>query len=83
MVIGIWSGESKPPLAEYLHPLIDELKTILLNGVHLNSQRIEIHIGNIICDTPARAFIKGLMLIIKIHITNVFCVHMCTYSYQI
>lgn len=59
MVIGIWAGASKPPLAEFLHPLINELKTILHDGIYLSSRHINIRMGKIICDTPARAFVKG------------------------
>lgn len=59
MVIGIWCGDSKPPLNQYFEPLINELKIILLNGVVINSCHIAVRIGNIICDTPARCFVKG------------------------
>lgn len=59
MVVGIWSGESKPHLTEYLEPLISELKNILMNGVYIKSKHISVRMGKIICDTPARCFIKG------------------------
>lgn len=59
MVVGIWAGQSKPLLAEFLQPLIDELKTILSDGIHLKSRHIEVRMGQVICDTPARAFVKG------------------------
>lgn len=59
MVIGIWSGASKPSLKEYLAPLIEELKTLLANGACCNSHHVCIRIGHIIADTPARAFLKG------------------------
>lgn len=64
MVVGIWAGESKPLLSEYLEPLIDELETLLTDGIRINSHHIGIKIGQIICDTPARAFIKGTILLI-------------------
>lgn len=59
MVIGIWAGESKPNVNEYLLPLVNELKTILANGISINSRHVAIKLGQIICDTPARCFIKG------------------------
>lgn len=59
MIVGIWCGTSKPLLKEYLDPLIDELHSILSNGISINSQRIIVKIGQVICDSPARAFIKG------------------------
>lgn len=62
MVVGIWCGESKPHLNEYFNPLITELKSILLNGVIVNSQVMAIKMGKIICDTPARAFAKGKLI---------------------
>lgn len=62
MVVGIWCGEGKPPLNEYLEPLINELKSILLNGLIINSKPIAIRMGRVICDTPARAFVKGTMI---------------------
>lgn len=62
MIVAIWCGNSKPILSEYFEPLINELKTIL-NGVTLNSRHIAIRMGNIICDTPARAFVKGLFIV--------------------
>lgn len=64
MVVGIWAGESKPLLSEYLEPLIDELETLLTDGIRINSHHIGIKIGQIICDTPARAFIKGTIWLI-------------------
>lgn len=59
MVVGIWCGTAKPPLTEYLSPLIDELKSIMSNGLSINSQQINVKMGQIICDSPARSFIKG------------------------
>lgn len=59
MVIGIWAGESKPNLNEYLLPLINELKTVLSNGIDIKSKHVKVKLGVIICDTPARCFLKG------------------------
>lgn len=60
IVIGIWSGRGKPPINEYLTPLIDELKEVLENGMNINGHSIKIKFGWCICDSPARAHIKGL-----------------------
>lgn len=59
MVIAIWSGESKPLINDYLDPLILELGVMHEDGIMINSQHVSVKIGQIICDTPARAFIKG------------------------
>lgn len=60
MIIGIYCGENKPPTPdEFLTPFVDELLTILNNGIIVNGYKINIHIRCFICDTPARSFIKG------------------------
>lgn len=60
MIIGIYCGESKPPTPdEFLTPFVDELLTILNNGIIINGYKISIYIRCFICDTPARSFIKG------------------------
>lgn len=59
MIIGIWFGESKPILHEYVHLLISELETILSSGIFVNDHRVQIKFGLVICDTPARSLMKG------------------------
>lgn len=60
MRIGIFFGKSKPLyVAEYLSPFVDELIPILRNGLMVNNHLIKIIIRCFICDSPARAFIKG------------------------
>lgn len=61
MIIAIWCGNGKPTvLNDFLIPFVDELNEILLNGVLVNEFQIIITVRCFICDTPARAFIKGL-----------------------
>lgn len=64
MVSGIWSGESKPILNEYIEPLVNELKILIAEGIPVNAHRIGIEIGRILADTPARAFLKGNCMMI-------------------
>lgn len=59
MVVGIWYGDSKPILHEYLTPLYNELEGILSNGITVNGCHITIKFGRVHCDTPARSFLKG------------------------
>lgn len=60
MPIAIFSGDSKPTcLEEFLRPFVVELRCILNNGVIVNDQQINVRLRCIICDSPARAFIKG------------------------
>ncbi|XP_031625627.1 uncharacterized protein LOC116342258 [Contarinia nasturtii] len=61
MIVGIWCGEGKPPLNEYIRPLISELEDLLENGTMINGNHIKCHFGLCICDTPARSFIKGVV----------------------
>lgn len=60
IVVGIYCGVGKPPCLEsFLRQFIDELKDLLQNGIIINGFQINIRIRGFICDTPARAFIKG------------------------
>lgn len=58
-VIGIWCGESKPILNEYIKPFISEMKILLANGLMIGSNLIRIMFGLCISDTPARVMMKG------------------------
>lgn len=63
MVISIWCGASKPTaLSEYLRPFVNELNDLIENDFTLNGHAIIVKIRCFICDTPARAFIKGIVL---------------------
>lgn len=60
MVIGIFYGHSKPTkVEEYLKPFVDELATIMDDGIIINDHKLEVKVRAFICDSPARAFIKG------------------------
>lgn len=63
MALGIFFGESKPSnVQNYLLPFVEEIKPILQNGLELNGHKISISIRCFICDSPARAFVKGLFV---------------------
>ena len=60
MIIGIFCGEGKPKSAnDFMMCFVDELKVILAVGVQVNGFKISFKIRSFICDSPARAFIKG------------------------
>lgn len=60
MVVGIYCGSSKiTDLDTYFSPFVDELGTILANGLYINSNKITVKVRCFICDSPARAFVKG------------------------
>lgn len=59
-MVGIYGGDGKPPLNDYLSKFINELLYLLENGININGNLIKIHFGYCVCDTPARSFIKGI-----------------------
>lgn len=62
MVIGIYYGEAKASnLNGYLTLLVEELNFICNEGLDSNGHHITVNIRSFICDSPARAFIKGMV----------------------
>lgn len=61
MIISIWCGEQKPNnLTGYLEPFVVELEKLLEEGIdNVNGHHISITFRCCICDSPARALIKG------------------------
>lgn len=61
MVIGIYCGKGKPPSIEtFLREFVDEMKNLLQHGVVINGFKLQVGIRCFICDSPARAFLKGI-----------------------
>lgn len=63
MICGIWAGQSKPVLNEYIQSLVNELNTIMINGIFIKSYHVTIKFGRVLADTPARSLIKGVYLL--------------------
>lgn len=62
MVIGIYYRKAKASnLNGYLTPLVEELNYICNEGIDSNGHHITVNIRTFICDSPARAFIKGML----------------------
>lgn len=60
MLIALYSGNSKPQsLSEYLKDLVCELKS-LSSGFVVNGKTFFLTVCSVICDAPARAFIKDI-----------------------
>lgn len=60
MIIGIFCGEGKPKsVTNYLAPFVNEINDVIKNGIEINGFTIKLQIRTFICDSPARAFIKG------------------------
>lgn len=60
LLIGLFCGTSKPnSLAEYLCDLVQELK-MLKSGFLFKQKTFFVNVVSVVCDTPARAFIRGV-----------------------
>lgn len=77
MAIGIFYGDSKPDnVTNYLTPFVQEIEPLLKNGLEVNGHKISIRIRCFVCDSPARAFIKGWLYFR----TYIICLYLiCTY----
>lgn len=58
MVVAIYGGIGKPKCEDFLKQFVAELRHLLNSGFILNNVNIKVAVNAIICDTPARAFIK-------------------------
>lgn len=72
MIVAVWHGETKPLVNEYIERFVIELKSILCTGIFINSKKIKVNFGSVICDTPARSLMKGAYLYKYIHEYNFF-----------
>lgn len=60
MVAGMFYGKTKPSkIEEFLDPFVHEIEPILTDGISINGHRLSVRIRAFICDSPARAFVKG------------------------
>ncbi|XP_072751192.1 uncharacterized protein [Anoplolepis gracilipes] len=59
-IVGLFTGKGKPELLDcYLQDLIHELNDdILKNSIEIDHKLFQIRIRSLICDAPARAFLK-------------------------
>lgn len=75
MIIGIYHGKGKPNnMPSFLELFVTELKQLMNDGLTLNGHKIAIAIRSFICDSPARAFIKGRYALFYIYLLLVtFC----------
>lgn len=81
MPIGIFCWIKKcPDLEAYLTPFVDEMKDAMENGVYINSHKITVRLRCFVCDSPARAYVKGTndencsnLVIFRINNLILFC----------
>ena len=58
-IIGLFYGRSKPSCAsEFMSMLVDEVKTLEESGLLHNGMCHRISVSAVICDAPARTFVK-------------------------
>lgn len=58
-IIGIFCGSKKPsPLNDFLYDFIAELKNLVINGINIGNNKINVTVRSFICDAPARSYIK-------------------------
>lgn len=61
MIIGLFYGKRKPAkIEEFLNRFVDDIDPILRDGLMINGHKLTVKIRTFICDSPARAFLKGL-----------------------
>ena len=57
--IAVYSGKGKPTsVDDYLQDFISEMKLVLETGFTFNGKSYKLVLGAVICDAPARAFVK-------------------------
>lgn len=58
-IVAMFSGQRKPsPLEEFLKDFVTEYKNIKDNGIVFKGQTFTVNIDALICDAPARAYLK-------------------------
>ncbi len=60
--VALTYGASKPSNLDFLLDTVTELEGLLQNGLHHGGRIVEIKLKCIICDAPAKAFIKKIKL---------------------
>ena len=81
-IIGLYYGSKKPSSVDvYLKTFVEELKKMVTNGIMINGHKITVVIRCFICDTPARAFVKGKhVTYLCIHYLNTILLLLCSYK---
>ncbi|XP_065643005.1 uncharacterized protein LOC136074598 [Hydra vulgaris] len=62
MIVALYQGNSKPnSVNEFLKDFIDEYKFLKCNGVTHNGKNYTVILHSVICDAPARSFLKNIV----------------------
>ena len=58
-IVAIFSGQSKPsPLEDYLNDFLIEYQHLKANGIVFEGRTYNVHIEALVCDAPARSYLK-------------------------
>lgn len=61
-IVGLFTGKGKPePIQLYLQEFTQELNNMLHNDIKIGEKIFQVRIRSIICDAPARAFVKSIV----------------------
>ena len=62
VVVALFCGQGKPnSVDEYLYDFIEELISLLADGIVINNVHYAVTIFSFICDAPARSWLKGIV----------------------
>ncbi|XP_049293803.1 uncharacterized protein LOC125769244 [Anopheles funestus] len=62
MIVAFYCGPTKPASIEhFLRPFVDKMNFLTKNGAVIKNRNVNIKVRAIIADSPARAFIKGVI----------------------
>lgn len=59
-VIGLFYGVTKPDNLEFLSDFVNECRALLTHGIPYNDFLLNFTISALVCDAPARAFLKNI-----------------------
>ena len=58
-IVGLYSGNYKPESPnEFLNDFVEESSHLIKNGVEIKNKKFNFVLKALVCDTPARAYIK-------------------------
>lgn len=59
-VIALFFGNEKPKNLDFLTDFVEEYNTLRNEGIHVFGKTVSVRLSAIICDAPARAFVKNI-----------------------
>lgn len=60
-VVSLYCGTKKPCNLDFLQDLINDMKHLMANGLSYNDKHFTVKLHSVICDAPAKAFVKGII----------------------